>query len=148
MPSLHSSLKHNEGMYGVAVVGFEEVYRALKGIEGDLPKQVRKNLRLIGKIVKDQAEANAGNIRKSGALAGSIKVSLSPKAASVFSTAPHGGVQNVGGGPHAGWSARGPHVKRANASHYMNKAVDSTRGEVQQAMEELMQWVASELAKG
>lgn len=128
-------------MYGVSVVGFEEVYRALRQIEGGLPKEVRKRLRSVGRIVADEAEGNAP--RQSGALASSLKVSLSAKAASVYSTSAYGGAQNVGA-----WSkGPGPHISRGNASQYMNRAVDEKRAQVLKEMNELMNWVQSEFSK-
>ena len=110
-------------------------------IEGDLPRQVRKRIRNIGKLVAEQAATNAPV--RSGELKGSIKVSLSAKGASVYSTSPYGGAQNVGA-----WSqGRGPHISRASASRYMNKAVEEKRAEVAREMEAVMQWVETEFAK-
>lgn len=126
------------------MVGFTEIYRALKAIEGGMPREVRAMFRAIGEAVKEQAAANVTHrwpdrpvsIR----LAESLKVSITQTRASVYSTAPHGGVQNVGG-----WSkSSGPHVSRGNASHYMNHAADEKRGWVAEQMDAVLDWAISE----
>lgn len=143
MPSLHTSLKRG-GAIGVSVVGFEEIYRALKAIEGGMPREVRAKLRAVGNIVKNAAAKNVTHkwpdrpvsIR----LAESLKVSLTQKSASVYSTAPHGGAQNVG----AMSKGSGPHITRAHASRYMNAAVDEKRSWVAAQMDEVLDWATAE----
>lgn len=142
MPSVSATLRRSGGVSGVWVDGFEQLYRALRRIEGGISPELRSRLRAIGQIVREQASDNAP--RQSGALAGSIKVSVTQKGASVYSTSEYGGTQNVGG-----WvKGRGPHVSRANASRYMSRAVDETRGEVKDEMDELVKWLLREFVKG
>jgi len=65
---------------------------------------------------------------KSGKLRDSIRVNRRKRnngpTARVGSRLPYAGVQERGGGPAAGWRARGPHVKRANASAYLRKGAE------------------------
>jgi hypothetical protein len=75
-------------------------------------------------------------------------VSVTRNRASVFSTSEYGGLQNVGGGPKAGWSHRGPHVQRKNASKWMLRAVESQRENTKREMDGLLDWVVRELEIG
>jgi hypothetical protein len=133
----------------VVVQGFEQLQRALLRIEGGINPELRLRLKAIGLAV---AHTAAGNVPHATGRHGdpdvplledSIKVSTTLRSASIYATAVHGGVQNVGGGPHAGWGARGPHVKRADASHYMDRAVETEAAFVLQEINELITWVTT-----
>jgi|SRR6185437_9203551 len=143
---------------GVAVHGFTELNAALRRIEGGrgnfgLQYELQQRLREMGEAVAraapqfvthDTKNARPGKPR----LEDSVKVSVTARSASVYSTAPHGGVQNVGGGPKAGWAARGPHVKAAKASHWMNRAVASNAAVIEAEMEELLDFIVREFEAG
>lgn len=145
---------------GVVLHGFEQLTRALRRIEGQgvgdfgIEYELQKRLRTIGETVAKAApqfvshktgrHGDPGNPR----LEDSVKVSVTTKSASVYSTALHGGAQNVGAGPHAGWAARGPHIRAASASHWMNRAVNSQKAFVETEMEGLLEWVVREFERG
>jgi hypothetical protein len=137
----------------VAVRGFEEIQRALLTIGEGAEPELRKRLRNIGEEVARAAPGfvthKTGRHGGSGnpALESSVRVSVGLRSASVYSTALHGGVQNVGGGPHAGWAARGPHVQHKNASEWMNKAVRSKQAFVEAEILDLLAWVETEWSK-
>lgn len=136
------------GRVGVAVRGFTQLSKALARIEGEgiadygLAYELRSRLHAIGETVKAQAEGYAPE--KSGELRRSLAVSVTQRSASVFARAIYGGVQNFGGGPAAGWQYRGPHVKRANASRFMDRAVDSEEVYVEAEMDSLLDWLVTE----
>jgi hypothetical protein len=144
---------------GILVNGFAGLQRALERIEGGksnfgLSYELQKRLRTWGETVAKSApgfvthrtgrHGGPGNPR----LEDAVKVSVTTKSASVYSTALHGGVQNVGGGPHAGWAARGPHVRKANASGWMNRAVASNAAFVEAEMNGLLDWLVREFEAG
>jgi hypothetical protein len=140
---------------GVAMVGFTQINQALQRIAGGranfgIEYELQRRLRTIGETV---AKAAPGNIThktgrhgddSGGRLEDSVKVSVTTRSASVYSTSVYGGVQNVGGGPHAGWKARGPHVKRASASQWMNKTVNSQKAFVEAELDGLLDWLVHE----
>jgi hypothetical protein len=141
---------------GIAMAGFKELNDALHriGSRGDfgVEYEMQRRLRAIGEkvasvaptFVTHRTQSRAGGER----LEDSVKVSVTKTQASVFSTAVHAGVQNSGGGPKAGWAARGPHVRAANASHWMNEAVNSQREFVAEEMDGLVDWVVNEFELG
>jgi hypothetical protein len=144
---------------GVVLHGFSELNDALARIEGakgnfGVEYELQQRLRAIGEEVAKAApqfvthktgrHGNPGVQR----LEDSVRVSVTTRSASVYSTAEHGGVQNVGGGPHAGWPARGPHVRAANASHWMNRAVASKRDYVDAELDGLLDWIEAEFQAG
>lgn len=141
----------------IYMVGFTQLQKALSTIEGKgeygLEYELQKRLRDVGEKVAHAAPAFVTHRTGHGGSAGirledSVRVSVTKKTASVYSTAVHGGVQNVGGGPAAGWSHRGPHVRRANASRWMIRAVQSERQAVQDEFDGLLDWVAKEFQAG
>jgi hypothetical protein len=142
----------------VPVRGFEGVSAALLRIEGrgdfGIEYEMHRQLRAIGEHV---AAAAPGFVtHKTGRhpdpenprLEDSVRVSVTQRSASVYSTALHGGVQNFGGGPHAGWAARGPHVRKDRASRWMTRAVESQEAYVRESTEKVLDWVISEWEKG
>lgn len=127
----------------VVLEGFAQLQAALKRIEDGTYPELRERLRAIGEHVKARAEGNithrTGRHGAEGPRLGqSLKVSVTQRSASVYSTAVHGGAQNVGAWTRDG---RGPHISRANASHYMDKAVKSEQAFVEQETEALIQWL-------
>jgi hypothetical protein len=139
---------------GVVMVGFTQLNQALSRISGrgnfGLDYELQRRLRLIGNMI---ASAAPGFVtHRTGRhgdpsvprLEDSVRVSVTSRTASVYSIAVHGGVQNVGGGPHAGWAARGPHVRKDRASGWMNKAVASKEQLVEEQLEGLLDWVVDE----
>lgn len=132
MPSSYSAGKFARAGGGDAVLlqGFDSLQRALGRVEGGVQDELRQKIRAIGEKVALVAASNAP--RRTGELQTSIRVSVASRAASVYSTAIYGGAQNVGA-----WTGhgRGPHIRRARASHYMDRAV-----------KELAPWVETEMA--
>ncbi len=144
---------------GVILHGFAELNDALARIEGGkgnfgVEYELQRRLRIIGETVAKAAPQFVTH--KTGRhgdpaiprLEDSVRVSVTKRSASVYSIAEHGGVQNVGGGPHAGWPARGPHVKAADASHWMSRAVASKREFVDAEMDGLLDWLEAEFERG
>lgn len=125
----------------VAVQGFQQLSRALKRIEDGVYPEFRKKLKEIGDRVALVAASNAP--RRTGELQHSIKTSVTERGASVYSTAIYGGAQNFGAFPHMGKEHRGPHIKRANASHYMDRAVTQLESWVEQETQAVIDWVIS-----
>jgi hypothetical protein len=144
---------------GIAMVGFTQLNAALQRIGGGkgdfgLAYELQRRLAVVGETV---AKAAPGFVtHRTGRhgdpsepmLEESVKVSVTMNSASVYSSAIYGGVANVGGGPHAGWAARGPHVQKANASHWMSRAVASERGFVDSELNGLLDWLVVEFERG
>lgn len=140
------------------MVGFKELTQALHRIEGrgefGIEYELQKRLAAVGEKVAQAApgfvphktgrHGDPGNPR----LEDSVRVSVTQKSASVFSTALHGGAINVGAGPHAGWAARGPHIRKDRASRWMQKAVRSQEAFVAEQVDEVLRWVGEEFAAG
>lgn len=142
------------GDQGVAMVGFAQLNDALQRIGGGkadfgLEYELQRRLAEAGKKV---ASAAPGFVtHKTGRSSGngprledSVKVSVTRRSASVYSSSIYGGAQNSGAGPHAGWVARGPHIRAANASSWMNKAVASQREQVKEELDGLLDWLVTE----
>lgn len=140
---------------GIAMHGFAELNRALQRIDGGrsnfgIEYELQKRLRTIGETIAKTAprfithKTGRGN----GELEGSVKVSVTTKTASVYSTSVYGGAQNTGAGPKAGWAARGPHIRKDKASKWMNKAVASQREFVKEEMDSLLEWLVTEFHRG
>lgn len=141
---------------GVAVSGFAGLSRALRNIEGGpgnfgVQYEMQQRLRKVGEVNAKAAETFITHKYGHAAaepLEGSTRVSVTQNRAAVFSTSAHGGVQNSGGGPKAGWTARGPHVQRKNASRWMTKGVASQREWTRREMDGLLDWVVHEFELG
>jgi hypothetical protein len=139
----------------IVLNGFTQLSRALRRVEGGpgnfgLGYELQRRLRTVGETV---AKAAPGFIthrtgRGSGELEGSVKVSVTTRSASVYSTSVYGGIQNFGGGPHGGWAARGPHIRKANASHWMDRAVNSQTAFVAKELDGLIDWLIDEFEAG
>lgn len=122
--------------------------RALKRVEGDAAKLLRRELRDIADDVKMDAQANVTH--KTGRHGGpnvphlgpSIKSSTTGTGASIYSDAPQAIVQDVGG--QVGNSAI---LRRADVSHYMTKAVEDARPYVNRRLEELLDEFGREFEK-
>lgn len=124
--------------------------RALKRVQGDAAKLLRRELRDIADDVKMDAQANVTH--KTGRHGGpnvphlgpSIKSSTTGTGASIYSDAPHAIVQDVGGQVGRDRSAL---LKRADVSHYMSKAVEDARPYVNRRLEELLDEFGREFEK-
>lgn len=123
--------------YAVQFNGFTQLSRALKRIEDGVYPELQKKLRDIGDKI---ALVAAGNAPRgiTGELQHSMKTSVTLSGASVYSSSIYGGAQNYGAWTQHG---RGPHIRRARASHYMDKAVAETEGYVEGEMEALENWL-------
>jgi hypothetical protein len=140
---------------GVAVRGWKELTRTLHQLSSKadfgIEYELQRRLRVIGEKNAKAAErfiTHKYGHTKTDPLEGSMRVSVTQNRAAVFSTSAHGGVQNVGGGPAAGWAARGPHVKRANASKFAIRGVQAEREWTQAEMEGLCDWIVEEFERG
>lgn len=127
----------------VAVRGFAALQAALKRIEDGTQGEVQRRIREIGERVALVAASKAP--RRTGELQHSIKTSVATRSASVYSTAIYGGVQNVGAWTKEG---RGPHVTRARASHYMDRAVQELAPWVEQEIQAVVDWILTTFQEG
>jgi hypothetical protein len=141
----------------IVLNGYTQLTQALQRIEGrgnfGADYEMQRRLRTVGETVAKAApqfvthttgrHGSQGNPH----LEDSVKVSVTARSASVYSTAEHGGVQNVGGGPKTGWAARGPHVKRDRASKWMIRAVASEQEFIREEMDGLVDWVVEEFER-
>jgi phage gpG-like protein len=140
---------------GVIVQGLPEVQKAFARIEGGrgnfgVEYELQHRLRNIGEHVAEAAPrfvthrtGRHGDPRLPR-LEDDVRVSVTTRSASVYSTSPYAPIQNFGGGPKAGWGARGPHVTRARASKWLNKAVASERQYVKDEFQGLLDWIEAE----
>ena len=134
---------------GIAVRGLGEIQRALKSIDDGTYPELRARLKAIGVEI---AHAAPGFVRhKTNRHSGipriedSVRVSLNRNSASIYSIAPHGGVQNVGGRIGRNHATI---IKRSDASHYMDKAVASKRGFVEAEFDAVLDWIEQEFGRG
>jgi hypothetical protein len=140
---------------GIAMNGFTELNRALQRIDGGrgnfgIEYELQHRLRVVGETVAKAAPQFVTHKtgHETGELEGSVKVSVTTKSASVYSTSVYGGAQNSGAAPKAGWKARGPHIQRKNASKWMSRAVASEREFVKEEMDGLLDWLVEEFNRG
>jgi hypothetical protein len=134
---------------GIAVRGFAELQKVMKTIDADTMKELRKRLKIVG---KDVAEAARGGVsHKTGRHGGSpriedsIQATVTQNAASVYSTAPHGGAQNYGGRVGRNHATV---LARAEVSQYMTRGVKSQREHVAEEMDSLLDWVVDTFDRG
>jgi len=127
----------------ILVRGFAQLQRALQQIESGVQPELRARLRTIGDRVGLVAAGNAP--RLTGALQHSIKTNVTARAASVYSTAVYGGAINYGAWTQGG---RGPHITRAGASHYMDRAVSQLAPWVHQETEAVLDWLLTTFQGG
>lgn len=111
------------------VRGLAQLQKALRDVEGDVGPDLRKRLREVAEPARSRAMANVqhktgrhGQEKKH--LADTIKVGVTQRAVSIYSTSPYAAVQDIGG--HVG---HGAVIERAKASHYMTKAVQIKEAE-------------------
>lgn len=139
---------------GVALAGFGSLARTLRQIEGagnyGVEYELRRRLGEIGVKVGESAKQFITHKtgRGDGALEDSVRVAVTQRAASVYSTSPYGGAQNVGAYPKAGRGARGPHIQARNASRWMNRGVASERAFIEEETEGLLDWLVREFESG
>ncbi len=139
--------------YGVYMTGFTSLSRALARIEGEgladfgLAYELRARLRAIGdKIGADAPQFLTHATGRHGSdsqprLEDSVRVSVTTRTASVYSSAIYGGVQNVGGRigrRHATLLTRG------QVSNWMDRSVATNAAFVQAEAEGLTEWLLAE----
>lgn len=141
---------------GLAVVGYQQLQAALQRIGGGkgdygLAYEVQRRVRIIGEAVAQAAPKfvshRTGRHGDPGnpSLESSVRVSATQWSASVYSTALHGGVQNVGGKVGRNHATL---LKRADVSAWMIKAVGSERAFVAAEIEDLLSWLEREFVAG
>lgn len=139
---------------GILMVGFTQLQAALGRIESKadfgLEYELQRRLRVVGekvaKVAPQFVTHKTGRTNSNGErLEDSVKVSVTTRSASVFSSSIYGGAQNVGG--KVGRN-RATLLKRSDASHWMDKAVASEREFVQAEMEGLVDWLLAEFEAG
>jgi hypothetical protein len=125
----------------IAIRGLKELQAALKRSDEVAAKALRTELRGIADTVRDKARGNVTHKtgRHGGAdvprLGPSIKTSVTNTGASIYSKAPHAIVQDTGGQVGRGKSTL---LKRASVSRYMTKAVAESEGDVERAMDRVL----------
>ena len=117
----------------IHVEGLAPLQRALKKAEGETGKQLRRELRAIANDVRDAAKSNAP--KRSGALAGGVKSSVTQRGASVYSNLVYAYVQDRGG--QVGRN-RATLLRRSDVSQYMTRAVQREAPRVQRRMERVL----------
>lgn len=129
---------------GVYVQGLSAMQRVLKRSEHELAPELKARLRhQVGGVIAPVARADAPVSGLSHRhMRDTIKVSVSLRGASIYSTAVYGGVQNYGG--RVGRN-RATVLPRAGVSQYMTRAVQSTRPRVEQQVLEVLDWLKHEL---
>jgi hypothetical protein len=143
---------------GVILHGFVELERALERIDGPgnfgLDYELNRRLRTVGESIArvapnfvTHATGRHGDTDQPR-LEDSVGVSVTKRRASVFSRAVYGGAQQFGAGPHAGWAARGPHIRQDRASKWMSKAVNSQREFISEELDGLLDWLVKEFERG
>lgn len=129
MPSLYRSGR-GQGAYvsggTIAIEGLVPLQRALRLAESNTDKHLKARLKEAAKPVQEAAKGNAPKL--SGKLAGSIRIGVNQRSVSVYTNVVYAHAQERGA-----WVAgRGPHISRANASHYIKRAVETKAMEVNQ----------------
>jgi hypothetical protein len=143
---------------GIVVRGFPELQKALERIgpkaNFGVEYEVQRRLHNIGEHV---AVASEGFITHGTGRHGdpalprledTVRVSVTQRRSTVYSQSPYAAVQNFGGGPKAGWAARGPHIPRASASKWLNKAVASERTYVDSEYDGVLDFIEREWNAG
>jgi hypothetical protein len=143
---------------GVILHGFVELERALARIDGPgnfgLDYELNRRLRNVGERVGHAAETfvTHGTGRHGDPdqprLEDSVGVSVTKRRASVFSRAIHGGAQQYGAGPKAGWPNRGPHIRADRASKWMSKGVASQQEYTAEELDGFLDWLVTEFHRG
>lgn len=142
MPSVYGG---RPGQHGVAVHGLAEIQKALNLIQGEeranygIAYEMRARLLRIGEAIKSRAQELAPE--RSGDLRKSIAVSVTQRAASVYSRMIYGGIQNEGG--QIGREHR-TLLRRDQVSRYMDRAVDSMKAYVEEQTNSLVDWLIDE----
>ena len=149
-------MAHSVTDQGIAMVGFRQLNAALARIgagkaDFGLAYELQRRLRTIGESVAASApkfvshrtgrHGDPSNPR----LEDSVRISVTQRYASVYSSALHGGAQNVGG--RVGRN-KATLLKRADVSGWMNKAVAENAAFVEAEMEGLLDWLEAEFIAG
>lgn len=147
---------YGAGKYGragsgdaIVVQGFTELQRALRATEIGVQKEVQARIKVIGAHVAEAAKGNVshntGRHSSDPSIESGMRVSAVLRGASIYTLAIHGGAQNVGAWKKSG---RGPHIKRADASHYMDRAVTSSRAFVEAETQAVLDWITTTFQEG
>lgn len=132
----------------LAVDGLKELRKALKQTDAETDKFVRQRLKEIVAITRNRAASNAPVGQRSAPghvhLRDAIKTSVAARSASVFTTAPHGYVQDRGGKVGREGSTI---LKREDVSQYMTKAQTQSAPETAHELEALLDDIERELDK-
>lgn len=143
-----SRKKGARGDYALAVEGLGDLRRALKRVDAEADKAVRRELKEIGDAVRDRAARNVEH--KTGRhnpgqkhLEHTLKTSVTRNAVTVFSNAPHAGVQDRGGRV-----GHGAIIHRARASGYMTKAVSQSKRDTEAALGDIGRRLEADFKKG
>lgn len=123
----------------IVISGFAQLQAAFGRIADGTQQELQGKIKEVGGRVALVAAGFAPR-GATGELQHSPKVSAVTRGASVYSTAVYGGAINFGA-----WmkNARGPHISRGRASHYMDRAVTSTAPWVAQEMDSILDWVTT-----
>lgn len=124
----------SRGDLAIAVEGLRPLLRALKHTEDRLDKNLKLRLKEIARPVADRAKRNAP--KRSGRLAGSIKTAATLKGAAVRSTLVYAPIHEYGGR-----TGRG---NRIRASRFMERAVQSSQGDVELRARRLLDDIADD----
>lgn len=144
--------------YGITIEGLPQLQKALERVGGGranfgVEYELQHRLRNIGERVAEASREfvphRTGRHGDRGLppLEDTLKVSVAVRRSTIYTDSPYSRVQQFGGGPKSGWSRRGPHVQRANASKWLTKGVASQRAYVDQEAEAVLDWIAAEWNK-
>jgi phage gpG-like protein len=141
---------------GLAMVGFQQLNAALQRIGGGradygLAYELQRRLRIVGDTIARSAPSfithrtgRHGDVANP-TLEESVRTSVTQRSASVYSTALHGGVQNVGGKVGRNHATI---LKRAEVSRWMIQAVTTNRAFVEGELDGLLDWLTAEFEAG
>lgn len=128
---------------GVYVEGLAAMQRVLFRAGHELGPELRLRLKAAVEQVRVTAQADAPS--RSGRLRASIRVSVTQRSASLYSTAIYGGVQNYGGKVGRDHATL---LKRAEVSQYMTRAAQSNKERVAREVEGVLDWLTHQLEEG
>lgn len=139
--------KYTNTSSGVLVQGLDSMQRVLKVANSELAGELRKRLAGAVEVVHVSARENAAALRDSPynfgkPLSQTLKVSVTQRSASVYSTAVWGGAQNYGGQVGRGGATL---LRRDSVSQYMTRAAQTNHVRVAAQVESVLEWLEHEL---
>lgn len=145
----HNGVSRAPETFGAAgVKGLVELQRALRRVEGDAGKDLKRRLRVIAVGVQGRARGNVshktGRHGEGPTIGQSLRVSVTQRGASLYTTAPHGFVQDRGG--QVGRN-RATLLRRDSVSQYMTRAVVSEQAHVRGQLAEMLDDFGREFEK-